>query len=154
MKRFYLIALVLTFCFVGAQAQTPQRPTSEGPVWQLNYMKIKPGKGADFMKWSREYRVRMLEEWKRQGVILDYKFFTQPTRDNPGDWDVMEALLFKNYTELLEYDEAKSKKVEEIGQKIYGSAENRAKVGAELRDASREVVASQLVREMQFTPIN
>lgn len=152
MKKNLAIIFALVI-WLAASAAAQERTVTEGAVWQLNYMKIKPGKGAEFIKWSREYRVPMLEEWKRRGVILDYKFFTQPTRESPNDWDVMEALLVKNYRELLDFDEAKSKEVEEIGRKIFGSAENRTKVFAELRDASREMVASRIVREMLFTPL-
>ena len=154
MKRIYLIALVLSFCFVGVKAQTQERTVTEGPVWRITYLKTKPGKGADHQKWIREYRLRILDEWKRAGLIMDYKFFSQPGFDSPNDWDTMEAVQYKNYGDLLDYNEGRSKKVEEIGLKIFGSVENRNKVWAELRDASREVIASQIVREMLFKPMN
>lgn len=156
MKRIYLIALLLSLCIIGAQAQaqSQERTVTEGPVWRISYLKIKPGKAADHMKWLREYRMRILDEYKRQGMIMDYKFFTQPTLDSPNDWDIMEAVQHKNYNDLLDHDEARSKKIEEIGQKIFGSVENRNKVWAELRDASREIIASQIVREMQIKPMN
>jgi hypothetical protein len=156
MKRIYLIALLLGLCIVSAQAQTqPQeRTVTEGPVWRITYLKTKPGKSADHQKWLREYRMRILDEQKRQGLIMDYKFFTQPTFDGPSDWDIMEAVQHKNYGDLLDYDGARSKKAEEIGLKIFGSAENRTKVWAELRDASRDVISSRIVREMQIKPMN
>ena len=97
-----------------------------------------------------EYRTRLLNEWKRQGLILDYKFFTKPTFDGPNDWDIMEAVQYKNYHDLLDYEEARSKRFEELILKVVVSVENRNKVWAELRDASREVIASQIVREMQI----
>jgi hypothetical protein len=155
MKRFSLIALLLGLCIVSAQAQTqPQeRTVTEGPVWRITYLKTKPGKGADHQKWQREYRMRILDEQKRQGLIMDYKFFTHPTFDGPNDWDIMEALQYKNYSDLLDYNEARSKKTEEIGLKIFGSAENRTKVWAELRDASRDVISSQIVREILIKPM-
>lgn len=156
MKRFYLIALLLGLCVVSAPAQTqPQeRTVTEGPVWRISSLKIKPGKSADHTKWLREYRLRILDEWKRQGLILDYKFFSQPTQANPSDWDIMEAVQYKTYSDLLDYNEARSKKMDEIGLKIFGSVENRNKVWAELRDASRDVITVQIVREMQIKPMN
>ena len=156
MKRIYLLALLLGLCIVGAQAQTqPQeRIFTEGPVWRINYYKIKPGKATDHQKWLREYRMRILDEQKRAGLITDYKFFTQPAFDGPNDWDVMEAVQYKNYNELLDYSEARSKKGDEVSLKVFGSAENRTKVWAELRDASRDVIASQIIREMIIKPMN
>ena len=156
MKRFYLIALLLCIFFVGARAQTqPQeRIFTEGPVWRINYYKIKPGKMTDHQKWLREYRMRILDEQKRAGLIMDYKFFTQPAFDSPNDWDLMEAIQYKNYAEALDYSEDRSKKGQEGSLKVFGTVENRTKIWAELRDASRDVVASQIVREMFNKPMN
>ena len=152
MKRLHLMALLLSLCFVSIQAQTQsqERTVSEGPVWRISYLKTKPGRAEDHMRWLREYPTRLLNEWKRQGLILDYKFFTKPTFDGPNDWDIMEAVQYKNYHDLLDYEEARSKRFDEVILKVFGSVENRDKVWAELRDASREVIASQIVREMQI----
>jgi hypothetical protein len=156
MKRLYMVALLLSLCTVGAQAQTqPQeRIFTEGPVWRINYYKIKPGKLTDHQKWLREYRMRILDEQKRGGLIMDYKFFTQPAFDSPSDWDIMEAVQYKNYGDLLDYSADRSRKATDIGLKVFGSDENRTKIWAELRDASRDVVASRIVREMQIKPMN
>jgi hypothetical protein len=157
MKRFCLIALLLGFCVVGTRAQTqPQqeRTISEGPVWRVSYLKHKPGKAADHLRWTREYRMKILDEWKRAGLIMDYKYFSKPSFDSPGEWDVMEAVQYRNYADALDYSEARSKKTEEISTKIFGSTENRNKLWAELRDASREVIASHIIREMVIKPMN
>lgn len=156
MKRFYLIALILGFCFVGARAQTqPQeRIMTEGPVWRVSYLKHKPGKAADHLRWTREYRMKILDEWKRQGLITDYKYFSKPSFDSPNEWDVMEAVQYRNYADALDYSEDRSKKMTDIGQKIFGSTENRNKIWAELRDASRDVIASQIIREIVIKPMN
>jgi hypothetical protein len=156
MKRIYLVALLLGLCVVGAQAQTqPQeRIFTEGPVWRINYYKIKPGKATDHQKWLREYRMRILDEQKRAGLITDYRFFTQPAFDGPNDWDIMEAVQYKNYSDLLDYSVDRSKKANDVGMKVFGSIENRNKIWTELRDASRDVIASRIVREMQIKPMN
>lgn len=156
MKRFYLIALLLGLCFVSARAQTqPQeRIFTEGPVWRVNYYKVKPGKTTDHQKWLREYRLKILDGQKSAGLIMDYKFFTQPAFDSPNDWDLMEAIQYKNYADALDYNADRSKKGEEVGLKVFGTTENRNKIWAELRDASRDLVASQIVREMFIKPMN
>ena len=156
MKRFCLIALLLGLYVVGARAQTqPQERTiTEGPVWRVSYLKHKPGKAADHLRWTHEYRMKILDEWKRQGLIMDYKYFNKQSFDSPNDWDVMEAVQYRNYNDLLDYSEARSKKIEEIGLKIFGSTENRNKIWAELRDASRDVISSQIIREMVIKPMN
>lgn len=156
MKRIYLMIMLFGLLAISAQAQTqPQeRIFTEGPVWRINYYKVKPGKADDHRKWVREYRLRILDEQKRAGLIMDYKFFSQPTFDSPADWDLMEAVQYKNYADALDYSADRSKKGDELSLKVFGTAENRTKIWAELRDASRELVASHIVREMFIKPMN
>ncbi len=151
MKKIFQITLLLSFLLIASQAKAQDGATTIGPVWRVTYIKIKPGKGADYMKWMREYRTRILAEQKSAGLILDYKFFTKPTSDNsPGDWDVAGAVMYRNYAEALDANEERGKKMQEIAMKVFGSVENRNKVWAELRDASNEVVSSHLIREVTY----
>lgn len=154
MKKLMQIPLLVVFLLLTMPAaMTQDAGTSNGPVWVIQYVKIKPGKNADYMKFLREYRIPMLAEQKKAGLILDYKTFTKPTGDSaPGDWNMAAAMLFRNYAEALDTSEERTKKTQEIALKILGSRENQLKVQAELRDASREVVATHLVRELIITP--
>lgn len=156
MKRIYLFMLLLSFCVLGAkaQSQSPERTVTEGSVWRINYYKIKPGKGDDHAKWLREYPMRILDGQKQAGLIMNYVFFNKPVRDTADDWDVMEAVEYKNFADALDYSADRSRKGEEVSLKVFGTVENRRKVWAELRDASRDVIASQLVREMIIKPMN
>ena len=92
MKRFYLTMMLLGLLAIGAQAQTPTPTpapaTTPGPVFRITYFEIKPGKGADYLKFRRENSKPILDELKKQGVILDYFWFTQPTGDGPSNWDL------------------------------------------------------------------
>ena len=128
------------------------RPFTDGPVWRINYLRTKPGKNADHMRWLREYRRRILDGQKAEGLILDYKYFVKPTSDGPNDWDIAEAVLYKNYGDHLDFSEERSSKAAAVGMKVFGSDENRLKLWAELRDASREVVSSQVMRELTLRP--
>ncbi len=156
MKRFYLITMLLCLCAIGAQAQTPtptpDPPTTAGQVWRVTYFKIKPGKGMEYFKFLREHTKPILDEQKKQGLILDYKYFSQPTNDGPNDWDVAQLLMFRNYAEALDFNEERSKKFNEIGLKHYGTAEARTKATDSLRDL-RDVLSSHLVREQILNPI-
>lgn len=135
------------------QAATPGRAFDDGPVWRITYLRTKPGKGADHMRWLREYRRRILDGQKAEGLILDYKYFGKPTSDGPNDWDLAEAVLYKNYGDHLDFSEERAGKARAVGMKVFGSDENRLKVWAELRDASREVVSSHVMREMTLRPM-
>ena len=154
MKKIIQVTLVFSFLLTASQALAQDGATTSGPVWRFTYIKIKPGKSADYAKWMREYRTRVLAEQKSSGLIVDYKFFTKPTGDNStGDWDIAGAVMYRNYAEALDANEERGKKVQEIALRIFGSRENQTKLQTDLRDASSEVVSSRLVREMSYNPV-
>lgn len=152
MKRFYLITMLLCLCAVGAQAQVPDRPFTSGPVWRITYYKIKPGKGMEYIKFLREHSKPMQDEQKKQGLILDFKYFSQPSTNGANDWDVAYAVSFKTFAEALDFDEERSKKFGDISLKHYGTAEARTKAN-EQRDQMRDVLSSHLLREEIANPI-
>ncbi|MEK7830511.1 MAG: hypothetical protein AAB401_05455 [Acidobacteriota bacterium] len=157
MKKLIQITLLICFSLIATQAMAQDPATSSGPVWRITYLKTKPGKQADHIKWLREYRSRVLADDKSAGLILDYKYFTKPTDDgSPSDWDIAEAVMYRNYAEALDAATGERlKKFQEVraANKVFGSAENRTKVWAELRDPSRDVVRTSIIRELIFNPV-
>ena len=146
MKRIYLITMLFCLFAIGAQAQVPTRTIGDGPVWRITYFNIKPGKGAEYLIFLGQHSIPMLDEQKKQGLIVDYKYFSQPTTNGPNDWDVMSAIAFKTYGEALDYDEMRAKSFNEIGLKHYGSNEARTKANDSLNEL-RDVVAVRYIRE-------
>jgi hypothetical protein len=153
MKRIYLIMMLLGLFAIGAQAQTatPTPASSPGSVMRIIYYEIRPEKSADYMKFRREHNKQILDEVKKQGLIVDYMWLTQPTGDGPNSWDVGLVLVYKNYADALENIEL-GQKWDAIRLKHYGSQEAKDKADAyqlELRD----VVSSHLVRQQILNPI-
>ena len=155
MTRLCLLAMLLCICAIGAQAQTPAatpNPTSPGPVWRITYYRIKPGKGAEFTRDLRENFKPVIDEAIKQGLILDYKWFTKPTDDGPTDWDRALVIVFRNYAEALDFSAERAQKLNDITLKHYGTAEARTKHDDALRDL-RDVVSSHLARELILNPL-
>ena len=155
MKRFCLIAMFLCICAIGAQAQTPTatpNPTSPGPVWRITYYSTKPGKGADYTRFRREHTKPILDEQKKQGLILDYKWFTKPTTEGANDWDLALAIMYRSYAEALDFNAERGQKLDAISLKHYGTADARTKAGDTQREL-RDVLSSHLVREQILNPI-
>jgi hypothetical protein len=146
--------MLLCLFAIGAHAQTPtpDPPTTAGQVWRVTYFKIKPGKTMEYIRFLREHTKPILDEQKKQGLILDYKYFSQPTTDGPNDWDVAQLLVFKNYADALDFNAERGAKFDEISLKHYGTVEARTKANDSLRDL-REVLSSQLAREQILNPI-
>jgi hypothetical protein len=147
MKRVSLVLLLLVFCFVGAHAQG-QDNTTPGPVWRVNTFKIRPGKMNDvLMDLRKNFRV-VNEEYKRQGLILDYRIYTNVTSDGPNDWDIAVATAYKNWAAL----DTLGPQVDAITLKHYGSAEKRQQA-ADARNQLRDLVSSRLIREQTLKPL-
>lgn len=156
MKRIYFITMILFVLAIGAQAQTPAPTpppaTTPGSVMRVTYFKIKPGKGADYIKFLRENTKPMLDEQKKQGLILDYMYLGQPSIDSPNDWDVAQVIVYRNYADALDPNPERAAKFDAISLKHYGTAEARTKANDGLRDL-RDVLSSHLMREQILNPM-
>ena len=147
MKRCPLVAVLLVLCFFGTYAQAQNQPT-QGPVWRISLFKVKPGMVSDvLMNWQRNWRV-INEEMKRQGLIVDYRVYTNTTVDGPDDWDLATAIAYKNWAAF----DGLGEKADAITLKHYGSLEKRQQAVEEL-DQMRQLVSSRLMTEIIMTPI-
>ena len=135
---FFVAALLSA---VAAQAQSPNY--SVGPVWRVTYVHIKPGQTDAFWNDVRQHFRPIYEEWKKQGLIADYKVYTNPVSDRPNDWDVAFALLYPNWAAL---DQVAAKGFT-IAEKHYGSREAMAEAARKRNDIA-EFEASHLAREV------
>jgi hypothetical protein len=114
-----------------------------GQVWRVNYLHLKPGQGEAFWKDFRENLKPVFESLKKEGIISDYKVWTNATTETPNDWDVAVGLMFANWAALDQADA----KAATIGAKHYGSRDAMIEAGKKRNDL-REVVMSKLAREV------
>ena len=114
-----------------------------GPVWRVTYYHILPGQGEAFWKDFRENLKPVLDAVKKEGMITDYKVWTNVASDRPGDWDVAVGLLYPNWAALDQIDA----KAATISAKHYGSRDAML-AAAKKRNDIREVVMSKLAHEV------
>ena len=135
---------VLLVAMLSAVSTLAQNPNFDvGPVWRVTYFHLKPGMGDAFWGDFRQHIKPVLDEQKKQGLISDYKAFTNPTANNPGDWDIAIGVLYANWAALDQIDA----KAASIVVKHYGSRE-AAFEAARKRGDIRDVVSSHLAREV------
>ena len=150
MKQFFLITILICICSISAVAQTPipapGATATVGPVCRVIFFGTKPGKNAEFTRFRREHLKPILEEQKKQGLILSYAFYTKPVSNGPGDWDIGQMVCFKNYAEAIDLNPERDAKINDITLKHYGSAEARTKANESQTDL-RVVFSSFLMRE-------
>jgi hypothetical protein len=144
MKRISLLALVFCFCLIGSEAKAQENFT-EGPIWRVVLVKIKPGKATDFWTDLRKNLKPIYEAYKREKIITDYAVYIKSTTENEGDWDVAIAFQYPNFAAL----DGLAARTDPITLQIYGSREARTAAGAK-RPEFGTLVASFLMR--QVTP--
>src|SRR5271170_6745873 len=115
-----------------------QESYTEGPLWRLSTVRVKPGHLDDYLANLRQTSKPLLEEEKRQGIILDYKFFLKEDKSDPQDWDV--AIEYKNYAALDGFEA----KLEAAQDKIQGSQQAVHQI-SEKRGEIRELISRQLL---------
>jgi hypothetical protein len=66
-----------------------------GPVWRVTYFHVNPVQSDAFWKDIRENMKPVYAEFKKEGLISDYKVWLNDTTDHPGDWDVAVESCFR-----------------------------------------------------------
>jgi hypothetical protein len=72
MKR--LSGLAIAFLLL-APAVLAQEHYSEGPVWRVQLVRVKPTHMDEYLASLQQVSKPLLEEEKSEGLILDYEFF-------------------------------------------------------------------------------
>jgi len=134
------------FAFVWlAPMVAAQESYTEGPLWRLSFVRVKPGHLDEYLANLRTTSKPLLEEEKRQGMILDYKFYLKEDKSDPQDWDVALAIEYKNYAALDGFEA----KLEAAENKIQGSQQAVHQL-QETRGEIREQLSRQLLEEIIF----
>jgi len=76
-KLILLLATLLALPF----AALAQEHYTEGPLWRVQLIRVKPNKMDAYLASLRESTKPLLEEQKKQGSIVDYKVFLTGTKD-------------------------------------------------------------------------
>jgi hypothetical protein len=141
-KTLYATLFAVTLLAVFPMyAQNPNY--DNGPIWRVTYYHIKPGQGEPFWKDFREHLKPTYDALKKEGIIADYKVWTNITTDSPQDWDVAFGFMYPNWAALDQGDA----KGATIVARHYGSREAMIEAGKKRNDI-REVVASKLAHEV------
>src|SRR5262245_51196788 len=74
MKKLPSLTLLTCLSLFVSQAMAQEHYT-EGPVSRVILLRVKPGKMNDFWMNMRENTKPLFEEYKKQGVISDYRIF-------------------------------------------------------------------------------
>lgn len=140
MKKFYGLAVFLLLLAPGLFAQEHY---TEGPVWRVSLIRVKPTQMDAYLTSLRQATKPLIEKQKKQGIIVDYKIFLKETKNTPEDWDIALAIEYKNHAAM----DGLAAKGEMIRDKILGG-KGPAQQLNEKRAEIREVISSELMQEI------
>lgn len=140
MKKLCGLAVLLLLLAPGLFAQEHY---TEGPIWRVQLIRVKPTQMDAYLTSLRQSTKPLIEEQKKQGMIVDYKVFLKETKNGPEDWDICVAVEYKNHAAM----DGLAAKGEAIRDKILGGKAQGQQLG-EKRAEIREIVSSELLQEI------
>ncbi|HXY13713.1 MAG TPA: hypothetical protein VEI26_04345 [Terriglobales bacterium] len=139
------VCALAVFAALFVPALFAQEHYTEGPVWRVSLIRVKPTQMDAYLTSLRQSSKPLLDEEKRQGAIMDYKIFLKETKSSPEDWDLCLAVEYKNHAAMDGF----AAKGEAIRDKILGGKQQAQQVG-EKRTEMRELISSELLQEIML----
>ena len=117
-------------------------PYTEGPVWNITMVKVKPGMGDEYLKGLAKTLKGTLDEAKKQNLVLDYKILLGNAA-TPQDFDILILVESKNMAAL---DNGREK-FDPIARKVVGTTDQQQAMAVKRLDI-REIIGTKLMREI------
>jgi hypothetical protein len=146
-KRMLVGSLVVLLLLLGVTvfAQV-SRPYRNGSVWNVSFIRMKPGMESAYLDYIATDWKRNQEELKKAGLIVSYKVLTSEPH-NPGDFNIMLMTEYKDLATM----EANENKEDALNQQVVGNDEKQRE-GYRKRLEIREVMGGRLAREITLEP--
>ena len=135
-----LVAVVLTLSVV-VLAQV-NRPYRNGTVWDISYIRMKPGMETAYLNYLATDWKKLREEQKKAGQILSYKVLTTEGH-SPTDFNTILMVEYKDMATM----EANKDKSDALAQKVIGDDQKQMQ-GYRERSEIRENIGGRLAREI------
>ena len=141
--RLALSVFLLASLSLPGRAQD-SAPYIEGSVWQISFIKIKPGMDDDYLKTLKNSWQALVDEGKNDGYVLSSKILYGEA-SNPEDFAVILMFEVRNMAAL---DGFRAKEDAAL-QKVFGANVDQAtKSLAAKRVEMREIYGDKLMREI------
>jgi hypothetical protein len=148
MKKANLnLALSILFVLAGINSSLAQtdKPYTEGPLWQVQFIHTKPGMTELYLKNLSEGWIKNMKAAKDAGLVIDYKVLSSPIASE-NDWDLMLLYEVKNYAAL----DGMKEKMEAISKKVSGENEETLHKDAVSRNDLRTLQGGKFALQLDF----
>ena len=127
-----------------APLQAQARAYTEGSVWDITMIRTTAGMGDDYLKSLGTTWKPMLEEAKKQGLVLSYKVLST-NASTVDDWDLLLMVEYKNWAAF----DGISDKFDAIERKIVGTEEQSRQLMTQ-RLNIRRIIGSKTGQELML----
>ncbi|MEP6741591.1 MAG: hypothetical protein ABJB61_03760 [bacterium] len=147
LRHSALGVIVVALLIVGASSFAQvSRPYHNGSVWDIAYIRMKPGMETAYMNYLAGPWKANQEAAKKEGLILSYKVIGVENH-SPTEWNLMLMTEYKDLATM----EANEDKGDALAQKMVGNDEKQMQ-GYKDRSEIREVMGGRLAREIILEP--
>lgn len=144
MKRCsWLLAALAGLFALSVAAQ--ESPYTEGPVTQVVSIKVAAGHGDEYAAYLASTWVKQQEALKAAGIILGYAVYSATPR-GPQDANIYLTTTYANMAALDGLDARSDAAI----AKALGTTPAQSQQAMAQRNAYRELLGIELVREMKF----
>ena len=140
--KTFLVSLLCVASFAAGAAWAADRPYTQGSVWTVTFVRVKPGMSSQYL--GDLHSKQVMDEARKQQLIASYKILG----GNPGnreDWDLMLLVESKNWAA---FDGADGK-FDAIVEKLVGPEEKQVEMMVKLSDV-RETLGTRNLQEIIF----
>jgi hypothetical protein len=152
-KRLLLALVVLVLLVVTASvvaqmttSAAPARAYSNGSVWEISFIRAKPGMQSAYLTYIATDWKREQEALRQEGLVLSSRVI-QTEAHSPTDWNLMLMTEYKDLASM----EAGGPRMEAVAQRVVGN-EDTQRQGYRNRAEMREVLGTRLAREIRLVP--
>jgi hypothetical protein len=124
----------------GALAQ--EKPWTEGSVWSISMIRVKPGMFDVYMRELIPLRKKINEEAKKQGLLVSSHILTGNAMGR-DDFDVMFMDEYKNWAAF----DGMTAKYDAIMSKLVGAEEKQVQLMSK-RTEVREILGDKVMQEL------
>ena len=142
------VLLVVTASVVAQMTTSaaPARSYSNGSVWNIAFIRMKPGMESAYLTYVATDWKRQQEALRQDGLVVSYRVI-QTEGHSPTDWNLMLMTEYKDLASM----EAGVPRVDAITQRVVGNDETQQQ-GYRNRAEMREVLGARLAREIRLVP--
>jgi hypothetical protein len=140
--RFIALAAYALLLMTSATAMAQEKPYTEGSIWFISMIKVKPGMMDVYLRDVLPLRKKIDEEAKKQGLLVSSHVFSS-TSIGRDDFDIMFMNEYKNWAAF----DGITAKYDAIAARVVGSEEKQVQLMSKRTDV-REILGDKVMQEL------